>query len=99
MRWRWWRPEPMPGEDEHRSWPDHGLDESGRLIDGDNVRPDGWHGWQRDLLDAEVAEAAAREIVREPTQLLPTLTAMHLTPAQQWRANGGRHLPRSGSHG
>lgn len=82
MRWQWWTTEPVPGERE--SWPDHGRDPSGRLIDGDRVRPEGWRGWEDDLLAAEVAEAAVRALAG-PTQIVPTPT-----PAQLYRSKGGR---------
>lgn len=83
MRWRWWRPEPVPGK--HASWPDHGRDSAGRLVDGDTVRPDGWRGWA-DLLPGHQADPG-REALTEPTQVVYHQPLM--TRGQQWRGSGG----------
>lgn len=82
MRWRWWRPEPIPGG--HHAWPDHGRDAAGRQLDGDRVRPDGWRSWA-DLLPGDRASDAGREALTDPT----ARPAAH-DPAQQWRSRGGR---------
>lgn len=81
MRWPWRQREPMD--------PDHGRDELGRLHDGDRVRPAGWDGWG-DVIPGYQA-------LTEPTQILPTVDhptlvdsgSTLLTPAQQFRGNGG----------
>ncbi|MGH3678719.1 MAG: hypothetical protein ACRDT2_00060 [Natronosporangium sp.] len=74
MRWRR-RHEPID--------PNHGRDRSGRLIDGDRVRPPGWDRW-RDLLDTPPAALV------ESTQIVPTLQqAPLMTHARQWRSSGG----------
>lgn len=84
MRWRWWRPEPEPGE--HARWPDHSRDPPGGLHDGDRVRPEGWRGREDDLLAAEVAGAAFRALT-EPTLMLDRPL---MTRGQEFRGNGGR---------
>ena len=61
--------------------PDHARDETGRLVDGDAVRPPGWPGWT-DALAARPADPW-----HGSTMLLPMLGGPLLTRGQRWRAD------------
>lgn len=64
--------------------PDHARDETGRLMDGDTVRPPGWPGWT-DALAARPADPW-----HEPAMILPVVTAPLLTRGQRWRTDPAR---------
>jgi hypothetical protein len=60
--------------------PDHARDDSGRLVDGDTVRPPGWPGW------ADALAARPADTWHGPTMLLPPVGGPLLTRGQRWRA-------------
>ncbi|ROO62180.1 hypothetical protein EDC02_4151 [Micromonospora sp. Llam0] len=88
MRWLRMRPRQPPNGDSSDRLP------SGYHRSGADITLGQKRCRTADPIDAEKADgkvhAETRDALREPTQLLPLMDSVLMTPAARWRAFGGR---------